>query len=375
MKILAVSNYYPEKMGGIEIVAHNLVKNFRGAGHEVRWIACDIQERPHPEGLDDFPLRAWNFTEARLGFPYPLPRPRDLFSTLQHIRWCDVVHLHDSLYFHNQFIFRAARKLKKPIVTTQHVGLVPYRQGYKNLLQQISYQSIGRALLQASAQVVFVNEAVKDWYGQFVRFQRPPLVTPNGVDTEIFQPLSQPEVEAVRRALGLTPASPMLLFVGRFTQKKGLQFIEQVARERRDWSWVMVGGAAEQDPRSWSLPNVTVLPPQPQSELRKLYAAADLVVLPSVGEGFPLVVSEAMGCGTPVVTCPETARAVPGLSEFILVTEPAAGALKETMTRALADCEQLRSLRPRLVEFARTALNWETVAGKYCDIFSSLQNS
>ncbi len=375
MKILAVSNYYPENMGGIEVVAHNLVNNFRQAGHEVRWLACDISERPHTGSPDDFPMRALNFTATRLGFPYPLALPRDLGSAVRQVKWCDVVHLHDSLYFHNQIIFRAARRLKKPIVTTQHVGLVPYRQAYKNLLQQASYKSIGKSLLEASAQVLFVNEAVKDWYATFVKFQRPPIVTPNGVDTEIFQPLPDAGRVAIRRKLSIADGVPMMLFVGRFTEKKGLHIIHQVAKENPQWHWVLAGAPVEVDPRAWSLENVTVLPPLAQSELRELYATADMLALPSVGEGFPLVISEAMACGAPVIVCPETAQAVPRLSEFVLTTEPDAASLAQVMTKALANPAELSAHRTRSMSYAREHLSWKAIAAQYCSIFSSLNEA
>ena len=48
-----------------------------------------------------------------------------------------------------------------------------------------------------------------------------------------------------------------------------------------------------------------------QAELPPLYQAADLLVLPSVGEGFPLVVQEAMACGTPALVGDETAAGCP----------------------------------------------------------------
>ena len=50
------------------------------------------------------------------------------------------------------------------------------------------------------------------------------------------------------------------------------------------------------------------LPPQ---EIVGEYQAADLLVLPSVGEGFPLVVQEALACGTPVLVSRDVAQAFP----------------------------------------------------------------
>jgi glycosyltransferase involved in cell wall biosynthesis len=45
-------------------------------------------------------------------------------------------------------------------------------------------------------------------------------------------------------------------------------------------------------------------PHAPKSELGARYAAADLLAFPTLGDGFGLVIQEAMSCGTPVVTTP-----------------------------------------------------------------------
>jgi glycosyltransferase involved in cell wall biosynthesis len=71
-----------------------------------------------------------------------------------------------------------------------------------------------------------------------------------------------------------------------------------MAALRPNWQWCVIGQGPEQ-PQAWGLPNVRVLSPMPQAELASWYHAADLLILPSEGEGFPLVVQEAMACGLP----------------------------------------------------------------------------
>ena len=46
-------------------------------------------------------------------------------------------------------------------------------------------------------------------------------------------------------------------------------------------------------------------------ELRELYGSHDLFIMPSYGEGFPLVVQESLACGTPVVISIDTAHGGP----------------------------------------------------------------
>jgi glycosyltransferase involved in cell wall biosynthesis len=365
MKILVISNYYPEKLGGIEIVAHNLISRFRKAGHDVRWVASDVHDRRRVPREGDHPIKAWNFTENRLGFPYPVPRPSALTATREDVNWADVVHIHDCLYLHNQYIFWQARRRRKPVVLTQHIGMVPYPQPYKGVLQKVAYHSIGKAILGKADQVVFVSETVKSWFQSFVNFRNPPQVIPNGVDPGIFGDENKEEIQP-------SSGSPSLLFVGRFTQKKGLALIREVAAARPQWDWTLVGTPAEIDPATWGLDNVTVLPPCAQSELKKLYQSANLLALPSVGEGFPLVVAEGMGCGTPVLIGPETAEALPGLKDCVAVADLTTSGLLRTIEGIVFDRDRTAKLSEAGRNFATRYLDWDSASNTYLQLFKSI---
>ncbi len=368
MNILTLSNYYPEHTGGIEYVVFNLVRRWRRR-HTVRWMACDVASHPHAAAPDDVPLPALNFTEKRLGFPYPLPLPAALPRILEQMRWCDVLHLHDCLYAANQIAFWTARRYRKPTLITQHVAQVPYPQAYKNMLQTLAYNTLGKALLENADGVVFISRRVQDWFSERMRFRRPPRLIPNGVDQTLFHSPAEGEREAFRRRLGFPIEMPLLLFIGRFTAKKGLHLIRQMAAARPNWRWMLIG-AGELDPQGWDLPNVCVLPPQPQSVLRAFYLATDLLVLPSLGEGFPLVAQEALACGLPAVLSTETAA---HLDDAPLVSLDVANpdAALHALDTLLNDAPRLRSLRLAAVEYARR-WDWDAVAWEYEQILVDL---
>ena len=71
----------------------------------------------------------------------------------------------------------------------------------------------------------------------------------------------------------------------------------------------------------------------PQEQLRELLGAVDAFVLPSVGEGFPLVVQEALGAGLPVVTTEGDGYDRYVTPEDVVFVEPSGDAIRAALHR------------------------------------------
>jgi len=99
----------------------------------------------------------------------------------------------------------------------------------------------------------------------------------------------------------------------------------------------------------------------PLAELPRLYASADVLVQPSLYEGFGLTVLEAMACGTPVVAA--TGGSLPEVvgDAGLLVPPTDLAALTEAVARVLTDSPLRTWLRARGLERAQ-AFTWERTA-------------
>lgn len=214
-------------------------------------------------------------------------------------------------------------------------------------------------------------------------------IVPPGVDHTIFFPR---ERLAARERLHLTGLR-LALYVGRLQPHKGPDvavrtLAEAVARDpdiTRDLMLAIVGGPSgtgqgaevahlmELAAALGVSERVMLFPPLPQARLADVYAAADVVLVPSRSESFGLVALEAQACGTPVV-----AAAVGGLR--FVVRDERTGYLVEGHDPADHADRMLQILRdPALADrmgmaAAREALRftWDATASELAGIYREL---
>jgi len=177
------------------------------------------------------------------------------------------------------------------------------------------------------------------------------LVTiPNGVSVEEYQ---RPPAD-IRRELGIASGAPIVLCVARLEKQKGVRYLlhaaRMIIRELPEVRFLIAGkGRLEKKLRRLSTrlnvsDNVSFL--GFRSDVPELLSAAEMVVCPSLWEGMPNIILEAMAAGKPVV-----ATAVDGSAELVddhvtgLLVEPAdVSALADAVRTVLADPERARQM-------------------------------
>lgn len=156
------------------------------------------------------------------------------------------------------------------------------------------------------------------------------LVHHTGVDQAMFRPQDRP---AAKAALGVE--GPLVVTAGNLIPLKGQGLVIEAVRALPGVNLLIAGRGPDRDRLAAQIAangledRISLLGALPQDRLPALFAAADVVALPSASEGLANVWVEALACGTPLVITD-----VGGAREVI--DRPVAGRLVERTPEAIA---------------------------------------
>jgi glycosyltransferase involved in cell wall biosynthesis len=211
--------------------------------------------------------------------------------------------------------------------------------------------------------------------------KRPVAVVPNGADTRVFFPRDRREA---RQRLGLPDDERIITFVGVLTPRKGIDtLIESIGILARSGTapLLTIGGigelrgALETRARELGvLERIRFVGKVAHDEVAWWMAAGDVFCLPSLSEGLPTVVCEAMACGRAVV-----ATAVDGTPEIVddgatglLVPPRDARSLAAALTRVLDDDALRRRFEHEAVTRARATYTWAANAKAHVGLYEAI---
>jgi glycosyltransferase involved in cell wall biosynthesis len=370
--VLLVSHYFPPHQGGIENVVEGAATRLTEAGHDVTVLTTSPGGVPgrqrSPAGFTVVRVPTWNGIERRTGVPFPVIAPWATMTVARLVRDADVVHAHDVLYATTWLAALLARLVRRPLVLTQHVQLVAHPSRVVRSVQQIVYATAGRAVIATASRIVYLNDGVRDFLRRLGASSEQLVLLVNGIDTDVFHPADPAMRAALRTTFGLPTDKVLCLFVGRFVPKKG--FATVLAAQHDSYTLVLAGGPVP--PEQIDRGGVRFVGPQPPDRLADLYRACDVFVLPSVSEGFPLTVQEAMASGLPVVTTDDPGYGSYGLDrELVALVPPTVDGVRSTLVRLTGD-EQLRLMMADYSRLTATGrFSWQRHVDGLTSIYAS----
>ncbi len=375
MQILLTSNYQPPHIGGIEFAARALKRCWEEDGHEVTWLASDVPRGAGPVHPDLVRIPAWNVLEDTVQINAPLPSPFARRKIERLVAQHDVINVHSLAPGVTALALRAAIQQRKSLVVTQHVGVIPLNVPGLTALQHRMIARAARRVVDYGATLTFVGKAVRQWFIEHADIpEEQTCMTPAGVDPTIYHFVDDETRRLFRAKWDLSDNRFHVLFVGRFNDKKELPLIEKVARSTPNIHYTLVGsGPIRAD--QWGLSNVTVHAYVEDNELRELYGAHDLFIMPSYGEGWPAVVPQAMCCGLACLISEDTYAGYDKDPGQFLIVPRTVEAVRGKILSAAAGQEPLIRNRRDLSDYASSAWNWQRTAEIYLDLFQrAMQN-
>ncbi len=368
-------DYYRPNISGLTLYVESLAKGLAGRGHDVT-----VLTHAHAAG---FPTEAVDCGVRVVRAPVlaragkALISPAILRAARRELARADVFHLHSPLV-NAVPLALAGRTARVPIVVTYHCDLRPPPGIVQRVIEMLARGSQDFALARAHTIVTYTEDYARHTPSLAKRISRvrwilPPVVAPRSSDRS---------ADEIRAQYGIR-GGPVLLFLGRFAEEKGLSYLVAALPEiRKRFPQIALVLAGEKD----RVPGETVgerLAPLladpasgvvatgsvPPERIGDLFRIADLLVLPSINstESFGLVQVEAMLEGVPVV-----ASDLPGVRQPVRMTgmgeiAPIADAagLAGQIVRVLGSPASYR--RPR--EEIRSKFDMERTISEYEDVY------
>ena len=276
----------------------------------------------------------------------------------------------------------------KQVHTYHSLGAVKYKSVSTIPLIAKTRLAVEKAVLETAERIVATSPQEKEHMQSLVSAKGSIDIIPCGTDIHRFGSIQQ---QQARQYLGIDSEANVVLYVGRFDQRKGIETLVRAVGQsqlRSHGMKLIIGGGSrpgqsdgvereriESIVDELGIREFTVFPGRLSDEVLPVYyAAADVCVVPSHYEPFGLVAIEAMASGTPVV-----ASDVGGL-QFTVVSEET-GLLappkdEVAFTAAIDRILMNPAWRMQLGEAARkrveTKFSWEGVASQLSELYSQL---
>lgn len=299
MNILHISGYYSPFIGGIETVCKYLVDNM--PQHQTSVMCFNKGRKDSVDVVDGHKVyRAGIFlTVAHQGLS--LSYGRMLARAIREEK-PDIIHYHWANPFPALFLrFRMPDKVR--LVLHWHMDIIRQRYLYRVV------KPLETWLLKRAERIVVTSPQYMEFSPALQKFRDKVRVVPNCIDEAALQ-MRDGDEDAIREIRNRWNGRPVVLFVGRHTQYKGIDHLIRAEKYMKEDCVILIAGegtiteqlkSLSEQCRTSKIHFIGKLSPE---DLRRYLHVADVFAFPSVSrnEAFGIALAEAMYCHTPAVT-------------------------------------------------------------------------
>jgi len=370
MKVLMVTPYFLPHIGGMEIFVYKLCNRLYEKGIDVEVLTTAI---PREYNIDT-PYRVDRVKPEAVIMRNPIVF--GVFKKIKNKKF-DIVHVHDEHAFVTNIVAFSKKAFRNPLIIHSH-GLFYPENFLESIVITLYNNTLGKWSLERADKVIALSR--ND--GKFIeklgiegdRIEIiPNAIDPTDYNTNIYIDDFLEEYEVSDKKI--------ILYVGAIIKRKGLNFlIEAISlmRNKDNVKLVVIGEGSFKKKcqgmvRRLNLEgNIIFLGRIPREKLLKAFKAADVLVLPSLVEGVPTVILEALIYRKPVV-----AFDIPEIREYFedsvyLVPPKDVNMLAKAIDKVLEDPKAILKNISRGERVLRENFLWEVVIDKIIRVYEEL---
>jgi len=273
----------------------------------------------------------------------------------------DVIYVLDGIYYELSGLL-TAKLSRSPLVVRLRTNEVKLRSILRyNFVKRFLGNFVTMLTVNNARHVVCISHELRDLVlGWGINPSKAKIVY-HGVDTNHFRPI---KVEK--------PFSKVVLFVGGFVPEKGASTVVEVAKSLENVHFLIIGPESANSEISRLPRNVHFLGVVSRDSMPRYYNMCDVLVLPSLTEGFPDVILEAFACRKPVIA--SGVGEIPWIvsSKFGWLIKPGdVKELKETIQNALSDEMLLKTMGESARKYVVKNFQWISYAKEMTNILKA----
>jgi len=257
-----------------------------------------------------------------------------------------------------------AMKLKLPYAASLRGSDVPFYNKRFYLLDKLIFKKLSVKVWRNAEKVIANSQGLKDLALKANPSQRIEVIY-NGIDAKEFKPdLAKKMGETIK-----------LISVGRLIPRKGYDYLIKALEGLSGFELTLIGDGDQKEYLEKLAKRkgvgVNFLGKIEHNLIRDYLKKADIFILPSLNEGMPNAILEAMASGLAIIATDTGGSAELIQGNGFVIEKGNVGQIQESLIKFLENKEQMRLMGNRSREIAEN-LSWPKGASKYTEIYNEL---
>ena len=239
------------------------------------------------------------------------------------------------------------------------------------------YTRLDKWLLKFLDKIIAVSEPVREEILKSGILPEKVKFIQNGIDTSKY--INRNSLNHIREEFQIPLNSKVVGIVGRLTSEKGHALLFEAARDlvkkHPDIYFLVVGDGPLLNDLKKSTETLPVIFAGFRKDMPDIYSAMDISILPSLNEGMPMVLLEAMASGKSVIATDvgDVGKVIEHRKNGILIQKKNANEISDALSYILTNEEEAKQMSIRAQKKIQDHYSSEGMAKKYIETYRKIQ--